>query len=133
MHRRAVPTERRNTTTELGRMAEARALAHLQAAGLELIGRNYACRGGEIDLILREGRVLVIVEVRSKSRHDYGSAAASVDRRKQRRITLATRHLLARQPELARLPVRFDVVAIDTSAATDAAAINWIRDAFRVA
>jgi putative endonuclease len=127
-----VPTERRKTTTELGRKAEADALAHLLAAGLQLIGRNYACRGGEIDLILREGGVLVIVEVRSKSRRDYGSAAASVDRRKQQRITLAARHLLARQPELARLPVRFDVVAIDPGGPTGAAAITWIRDAFRL-
>jgi putative endonuclease len=66
------------TTTTLGRAAESLALGHLERAGLQLLTRNYRCHGGEIDLVLLEpdAAVLVLVEVRSRSRRDYGSAAA---------------------------------------------------------
>lgn len=66
-----------------------------------------------------------MVEVRYRSRDDYGSAAESVTARKQRRIVLATRHLLVDKPRFAELPIRFDVVGVD---ATDT--LDWIEDAF---
>ena len=121
------------TTTVLGRRAEDLALRHLESAGLELLRRNYRCRAGEIDLVMfdRESRVLVIVEVRSRSQREFGSAAATVSFRKQRRIVLAARHLLLTQAPLRRLRARFDVVAIDAPAAAgETAAITWIRGAF---
>ena len=64
------------TTTALGRRAEDLALRHLECAGLRLLTRNYRCRGGEIDLVMLDAaaRVLVLVEVRSRSRVDFGSA-----------------------------------------------------------
>jgi putative endonuclease len=118
------------TTTVLGRRAEDLALRHLEGAGLELLTRNYRSRGGEIDLVMLDprSRVLVFVEVRSRSRADYGGAAATVGYAKQRRITLAARHLLRSRRELRRLPARFDVVAIDAQPATTA--ITWLRGAF---
>jgi putative endonuclease len=121
------------TTTELGRAAEDLALARLEAAGLVLIVRNYRCRAGEIDLVMLDesARVLVLVEVRSRSRSDFGSASATIGAAKQRRCSLAARHLLLRRRELRRLPARFDVVAIDPSCAPGAArTVTWIRGAF---
>jgi putative endonuclease len=121
------------TTTELGRAAEDLALARLEAAGLVLIVRNYRCRAGEIDLVMLDesARVLVLVEVRSRSRSDFGSASATIGAAKQRRCSLAARHLLLRRRELRQLPARFDVVAIDPSCAPDAArTVTWIRGAF---
>jgi putative endonuclease len=119
------------TTSLVGRRGEDSALAHLQAQGLELIGRNYRCRGGEIDLVMRDGAVLVLVEVRLRSRADFGGAAATIDSRKQRRITLAARHLLQARPELRRMRARFDVVAIDPAREPGAPpVITWIRNAF---
>jgi putative endonuclease len=119
------------TTTDLGRRGEDRAAAYLQAQGLELLSRNYRCRGGEIDLVMREGTVLVLVEVRSRTRADYGSAAASIGVRKQRRFVLAARHLLLTHPELRRLRSRFDVVAIDPGSEPGAPpVVTWIRNAF---
>ena len=117
------------TTTGRGRRGEEAALRHLAAAGLELITRNYRCRAGEIDLVMREGSTLVLVEVRRRAGRDHGGAAASVGPRKQRRLVLAARHLLLTQPGLRAMPARFDVVAIDGADA--APVVNWIRDAFR--
>ena len=108
-----------------GAEAEDRALRHLQSRGLKLLERNYRCRGGELDLVMREGETLVVVEVRSRSNPGYGSAAESVDSRKQRRILLATQLYLAAHPEHADRALRFDVVAFD-----GAAKLDWITAAF---
>jgi putative endonuclease len=121
------------TTVDLGRTAEALAQRHLEQAGLRLLLRNYRCRAGEIDLVMLDDRsgALVLVEVRSRSRSDYGGAAASIGRGKRRRCTLAARHLLLTHPPLRRLRARFDVVAIDPpTAAGGAPRVTWIRHAF---
>lgn len=107
---------------------ENRAEAHLNARGLETVARNHACRGGEIDLVMLDGDTLVFVEVRFRSSTRYGSAAESVDARKQARLVLAARHFLASRSEFAHHPCRFDVVA--ASGAVDAPRIDWISGAF---
>jgi len=118
--------ERKTTTKQSGDAAEARALAHLQAAGLKLVVRNYRTPGrggGEIDLIVRDrDGTLVFVEVRQRASSSFGGAAASVSGIKQRRIVFAARHYLMRLP--APPPCRFDVVCVE------AAGIEWLRAAF---
>ena len=106
--------------------AETRAAQHLRAAGLELLRRNYRCRMGELDIVARDGAVLVVAEVRLRSSARYGGAAASITHAKQRRIVRATRHLLARYPALQRLPVRFDAVLVPLGDGP----IEWLRGAF---
>ena len=114
------------TTKQAGDAAEDRALAHLQAAGLQLLARNYRTPGrggGEIDLVMRDaGGTLVFVEVRQRGSRSHGGAAASVGAVKQRRIVFAARHYLMRlaQPP----PCRFDVVSVE------AGAVQWLRAAF---
>lgn len=133
MARSPEPASTTTTTTEIGRTAEARALRYLESSGLVLLTRNYRCRAGEIDLVMLdpEPQVLVLVEVRSRSRSDYGRAAATIGRDKQRRCSLAARHLLLTRRELRRLPARFDVVAIDPSPEPDGdPVVTWIRNAF---
>ena len=115
---------------EAGAAGEAAALAHLESKGLRLLLRNYRCRGGEIDLVMLDDATLVLIEVRLRSYARFGGAAASVTTAKQRRITLAARHLLLTKPELARYRARFDVVAI--SPRKESWHVEWIRDAFRV-
>ncbi len=122
---------------EAGRAGEAAALAHLEQAGLQLVLRNFRCKGGEIDLVMLErrsmtrapGATLVLVEVRYRSSERFGGAAASVDWRKQRRLANAAQYLLLKHRELRRYPARFDVVAISPSA-TDSNKIDWIKSAF---
>jgi putative endonuclease len=106
-----------------GREAEQLALLHLTAAGLRLKSRNYACRLGEIDLILEDGETLVFVEVRQRRNARFGSAAESITGRKQDKLVAAARHYLARQKALPAC--RFDAVLVDAQGR-----IEWIRDAF---
>jgi putative endonuclease len=115
----------RSTTKQAGDAAEASALAHLQAAGLRLLQRNYRTPGrggGEIDLIMRErDGTVVFVEVRARSGSTHGGAAASVGALKQRRIVFAARHYLMRLREPP--PCRFDVVLVESR-------IEWLKAAF---
>jgi putative endonuclease len=112
----------------IGVQAESAAREFLVARGLEPLLANYRCRFGELDLVLRDGPALIVVEVRQRGSTRFGGASASIDARKRRRIALATRHLLLTRRELRNLPIRFDVIAID--AARPAAAVEWIRGAF---
>ena len=120
---RSVPAGK--TTRARGDEAEDWALAHLQAAGLRLLERNYRTPGrggGEIDLILREpDGTVVFVEVRRRATADFGGAGASIQTSKQRRIVFAARHYLMhlRTPP----PCRFDVVLVEGG-------IEWLRAAF---
>jgi putative endonuclease len=118
----------RATTKQAGDAAEDLALRYLQAAGLQLLERNYRTPGrggGEIDLIMRglDGTV-VFVEVRSRASTGFGGAAASVGAIKQRRIVFAAHHYLQclRTPP----PCRFDVVLVEDQ-------ITWLQAAFDAA
>ncbi|MGC3982663.1 MAG: YraN family protein [Steroidobacteraceae bacterium] len=115
---------------EAGERGEQLALSYLQAAGLKLLKRNFRCAGGEIDLVMTDGRILMLVEVRFRSSRSFGGAAASVDAGKQQRLTRAAQYLLQRHPAYQLLQARFDLVAIDGSGNTPH--IEWIKDAFRV-
>jgi putative endonuclease len=107
----------------LGKFAENQAEKLLAAAGLRILHLNYRCRQGEIDIIAQDGDTLVFVEVRSRSRQDYGSAAESITSTKQRRIIAAARHYLSALP---RLPAcRFDAITLDAGGEP-----AWIKAAF---
>jgi len=116
---------------EAGDAAERAALDYLQRHELKLIVRNYACRGGEIDLVMLERQTLVLIEVRLRADLRFGGAAASVTSRKQRRIALAARHLLMTRTDLSRYPARFDVIAVEPQPG-GLLKLEWIRDAFRI-
>lgn len=110
-----------DTTTTRGREAETRAARHLERGGLRVVERNFRVRGGEIDLICHDGKTLVFVEVRQRSRSDFGGAAASITAGKRRRIVLAARHYLSGK---ADCDCRFDCVLIDGER------LEWMRNAF---
>lgn len=121
----------RPTSTVVGSRAEQSALKFLRRNGLRLIRRNYRCRFGELDLIMRDDQCLVVVEVRYRVSAGFATPALTVDERKQRKIARAT---LAYQASTARFrewPVRFDVIAILHTEAGPGT-IQWIQDAFRV-
>jgi putative endonuclease len=109
--------------TLLGQSAEARAESFLNSHGLVSVARNWRCRFGEIDLIMLDGSTRVFVEVRLRSRNDFGGAAASVTAAKQKKLIAAARQYLTTLKTLP--PCRFDVVALTGNAAPD-----WIKNAF---
>jgi len=110
---------------ETGQAAEQRALDYLTSHGLRLIETNYRTRFGEIDLVLRDGDVLVFAEVRMRARSDFGGARASITASKQAKLIKTANQYLS---QFMRPPAcRFDAVLL--GAAHDGA-IEWIKDAF---
>lgn len=107
-----------------GSEAEDFALAYLQRNGLQLVERNFLCRGGELDLVMIDGTTLVFVEVRKRSSRQFGGAAASVTPAKQQRLVHAAQQFLQRyrQPPACR----FDVIAIDGDA------LEWLKNVMEV-
>ncbi|MDD5033209.1 MAG: YraN family protein [Methylococcaceae bacterium] len=119
--------EREPAHLAIGKQAEDAALAHLQSQGLHLIERNYRCRAGEIDLVMRDGPRLVFVEVRYRADLRFGGALESVDWRKRAKlIATASLYLAARRIDR---PSRFDVVAVSPDGGK--LAVQWIQDAFQ--
>jgi putative endonuclease len=95
----------------LGEHAERRAGDWYRAQGYEVLDRNWRCRDGEIDLVLRKGSTVVFSEVKARSSTAYGTPAEAVTPAKQRRIRrLAVRWL--REHDVRAAVVRFDVVAV---------------------
>jgi putative endonuclease len=106
-----------------GGRAESLAAQYLERQGLRLLERNFRTRRGEIDLVMREGEMLVFVEVRLRTNAAYGGAAASITSRKQARLVAAAQVYLAR---LGREPpCRFDAVLLD---ALSLDRITWERN-----
>lgn len=111
----------RTELQEIGQDAEDCALAYLQQQGLVLLERNFRCKVGELDLIMRDGAHLVFIEVRERSSPSYGGAAASISPAKIKRIRRAAQFYLLRFAKMP--PCRIDVVAIDGGR------ISWLRNA----
>ena len=108
-----------------GGEAETAATRLLERHGLEIVARNFRTRLGEIDLVARDGAVLVFVEVRLRSSARFGGAAASIGPRKRARIEAAAREFLARLRR--EPPCRFDVITFDDGAP------RWLKGAFESA
>ena len=101
------------------------ALSWLERQGLRPVERNFRCKGGEIDLIMRHGATLVFVEVRQRAAGSLVGAAASIGPAKIRRIVRAAQVYLQRFSRMP--PCRIDVIAIDGND------IEWLRNAIEAA
>ena len=113
-----------HSTKQIGDAGEEAAARHLVAHGLQVLARNFRVKGGEIDIVCREGASTVFIEVRrrtTRSRTDFGGAAASITTTKQKRLILAARHWLARHGESS---CRFDCVLIEGDK------LEWLKNAF---
>jgi putative endonuclease len=113
-----------------GSAAEGLAAAYLETRGLVVLARNVRCKGGELDLVCRDGDILVMVEVRQRRRRDFGGALASVTRHKQRKIIRAARFFLQRHAKWRDHLLRFDVVGLE-GLPERAHDLEWVKDAFR--
>jgi putative endonuclease len=116
------------TTRDTGSRWEDAVLAYLQRAGLTLIARNFTCRYGEIDLIMRERDQIAFIEVRYRGDHMHGDGTVSVGAGKQAKLARAAAVFLQRNPVLAAMTCRFDVVGCSGTPATPV--FDWTRGAF---
>lgn len=110
-------------TQTRGKAGEDLAVAYLALAGFRIADRNVRLGGVEVDVVADDGPTRVLVEVRLRTRGDFGGAAATVDRHKRERLARAARSL----EQQGRARLRVDVVAVDLTA--DGARITHYRNA----
>ncbi|MGH2755199.1 MAG: YraN family protein [Actinomycetota bacterium] len=111
----------------LGRTGEDAAAAYFERLGWSVLERNFRCPTGEIDIVARDGDVVVFCEVKTRRTDRWGLPAEAVNRRKQARLRrLAGEWLGSRRP--GRVDVRFDVVSVIV--ADNATEVTHLRDAF---
>ena len=110
-----------HTTKQIGDAGEEAAVHHLVAQGLRVLARNFRVKGGEIDIVCSDGQTTVFVEVRKRASTRFGGAADSITPTKQKRLTLAARHWLARHGDA---DCRFDCILIEGGQ------LEWVKNAF---
>jgi putative endonuclease len=96
----------------LGKWGEDLAVHHLEAAGYEVLARNWRCRDGELDVVVRHGDVLCFVEVKTRSSVAFGHPAEAVGPRKAARMRRLAGRWLAENRPGGWSGVRFDVVSV---------------------
>ncbi|HED19232.1 MAG TPA: YraN family protein [Gammaproteobacteria bacterium] len=111
-----------------GDRAELLACRYLKRHGLRLLTRNFHCRRGEIDLVMRDGDSLVFVEVRYRQQTRFGHAAETVTHAKQNRIIYCARYYMTVHQNW-NMPARFDVVAMEGN--LDDVSLQWFANAFQ--
>jgi putative endonuclease len=112
-------------TQALGSWGEEEAARYLEKRGLQIVGRHYRQKWGEIDLICRDRRTWVFVEVKTRSSSCQPSALDAVTPRKRQRLILAAMSYM-KWKRLEGCPMRFDLVLIE------AGQIEWIPNAFEM-
>lgn len=118
------------TRKGLGDRGEEAAYGFLCRLGWHIIERNYRCRMGEIDIVARDGDVLVFVEVRSRSGLRLGLPEESVGFTKQKKLRLLAQQYLLARPRFTNHPCRFDVLAVMLNEQGEAKSIKHIKNAF---
>lgn len=102
----------------------------LRQQGIESMVANFNCRAGEIDLIGSDGDVLVFFEIRYRTPGGHGTAAESIDRRKQQKMIRAASYFLHSQPRYNTMPCRFDAVVSDARDDAGNYIFQWYKNAF---
>ena len=113
---------------ELGRAGERRARWFYRLRGYRIAARNLRLHSGEIDIVARRGRTIVIVEVKTRSSLELGAGYDAVNRNKQLRLIRLGDEVLAREPR-QDVTLRYDVISLLWNGRKFA--ITWFPDAFR--
>ena len=116
-----------------GHAAENAAECYLRQQGCQTLHRNFRCRLGEIDLVMRDEDCLVFAEVRLRQPGIYGSGAESITHAKRQKLIRSAGYYLRTQKVSSHQVCRFDVLSVvqTTASGKPNYAINWIRSAFR--
>jgi len=110
-----------------GKEGEKKASRYLKKNGYEIIEKNFRCRGGEIDIIARQGNTLIFCEVKARRNKLYGTALEAVTPSKREKIK-TTAKIYMQKNNLKNIDCRFDVVTIDVEDGKEL--INLIQNAF---
>lgn len=110
----------------VGAAKEEQAAAYLQEQGATLLAKNFYFRGGELDLVAKDGEYVCFIEVKYRKSRAYGFPEEAVTAAKQRKIIQGAKLFLYQNHYPADTPCRFDVISVYQEE------ITWMKDAFRL-
>lgn len=114
---------------ETGRLGENIARSYLIEKGYSIIETNYSTRCGEIDIIARDGKLIVFIEVKTRRGIKFGYPREAVDKHKQQKIkNIAELYMLRKK--LADMPVRLDVIEVFIDENNNAKSVSLLKNAF---
>tara|TARA_B100001989_G_C24541583_1_gene467903 strand:+ start:2330 stop:2683 length:354 start_codon:yes stop_codon:yes gene_type:complete len=109
-----------------GYLGERLAELYLRYQGLEMVARNYRCRYGEVDLIMRDGDACVFIEVKSRLHDAFNHEQHHIDLRKQQKIILTSTIFMNNHPRFFDLDIRYDAMIVQLSNLR----LVWLDNAF---
>lgn len=115
-----------NNSNEIGKYTEKIACDYLIAQGLLLLDKNYHCRRGEIDLVMKDNETIIFVEVRFRKNNYFGDAKESITPLKQKKLHVTALHYM--QKKQLDNQARFDVIAITGTGRSQN--FEWLKNAF---
>ncbi len=119
-----------NQRQAFGKAGEDLAVRYLKKKGYKVIQQNYTCPLGEIDIIARQKKTIVFVEVKTRRSLSFGSAKLAITPHKQRKISMTALYYLKSSQQMDQ-DARFDVVTVQS--AGDSQEIDLIQNAFDLA
>lgn len=122
--------KKQSPTRTTGNFAEELALQYLRKEKFQFVARQYSCKMGELDLIMKDKDAIVFIEVRYRESKAFGEPFESITRPKQRKLIRTALFYLKCHPWTAHFSARFDVISITGSQLTPE--ITWIPNAFGV-
>ncbi len=111
-------------TARVGKVGEDVAVLHLQRLGYRVLSRNVRTPEGEIDIIARDGKTVVFIEVKARRSQRFGSGISAVDAKKRRRIRESAANYMQFYPQGENTMIRFDVITIEHGN------VSHVREAF---
>ncbi len=119
-----------NQRQAFGKAGEELAVRYLKKKGYKVLEQNYTCPVGEIDIIAKDKKTIVFVEVKTRRSMSYGSARLAITPRKQRKISMTALYYLKSNHQMDQ-HARFDVVTVQSTGGTQE--IDLIQNAFDLA
>ena len=117
------------TSRETGQTTEQFAATYLAQNGLELVTRNFHCKLGELDLIMKDNDTLVFIEVKYRRSNNFGGAISAITTTKQQKIhKTASFYLQKCGLNEYTTPCRFDVIALQGN--IKAPQVSWLKNVF---
>lgn len=108
----------KNNAVRLGKKGEEQAAAELEAAGMEIIARNFRFKEGEIDIIALDKETIVFVEVKTWDYYSIEDLQYGIDIKKQKKIIKTANYFLLKNRKYSNMKIRFDVIFVKNNSVT---------------
>lgn len=121
----------KNQNKPIGFYGEETAESYLKSIGYNIISRNFRCNIGEIDMVARDGKYIVFIEVKTRYDRKYGYPCEAVTKGKQYKIYKTAQYYILKN-KIEKSYFRFDVIEVLLNRSSNEYKVNLIKNAFQI-